>query len=130
MTITIDQESTKFAKNILNPDFLANRYRTTNNYFTFPSPALWTIDQNLFFLLKNSKEKKFELKYRMRPDYLSIDEYGTSILWYLILYVNNVQCIEDFDLDTVIIPDFSAIVSIASDKFPVRSVDALEGIRW
>jgi hypothetical protein len=130
MTITIDQESARFAKNILNQDFLANRYKTTSGYFTFPSPALWTIDQYLFFLLKNSKEKKFELKYKMRPDYLSIDEYGTPVLWYMLLYVNNVMCIEDFDLDTVIIPDFQAIVTIAADKFPVRSVDIIEGVEW
>jgi alpha-L-fucosidase len=130
MTITIDAEAKQKAKSILNSDNFANRYKTSNGIFTFPSPSFWTIDKNLFFLLRNSTEKQFEAQYRYRPDFLSFDEYGTEILWYLLMYVNTVACIEDFDLETVIVPNFSAIVSIAADKFPVRSVDILEGIKW
>lgn len=128
--ITIDKETERDIRSPLELDNMANRYKTTNSLYTFTSPELWTIEKNLFYLLKNSTKKSFEPKYKMKPDYLSYDEYGTTALSQLLMYVNGVFCIEDFDLDEVVIPQMSAIVDVCQDKFPKKDVDELEEVEW
>jgi hypothetical protein len=128
--ITEDQEAKQRTKSPIDLDYFCTRYRTTNGFFSFSSPALWTLDKYLYYLLSNSVEKKFESKYRMRPDYLSYDEYGTVILAPILMYVNGVFCLEDFDLDSVYIPTFSSISDIVQDKFTNKGLSDLEGIKW
>jgi len=128
--ITIDQESRQRSRLPTSLDNMGKRYKTTNSIYTFTSPSLWTIEKNLWFLLRNSVQKEFESKYKMRPDYLSYDEYGTVILSFLLMYVNGVFSIEDFDLTTVVIPSHSAIVDICQHKFPSKKVDELDSITW
>lgn len=130
MAITIDQESRQRSRLAIDINFSGDRYRTENKLFTFPSPTLETIDQNLFFLLKNSKEKKFERQYLMRPDYLSFDEYGTVSLAQMLMYVNTVSCLENFDLQTVIIPSFSSVVEMLKNKFPIQDPNTLTEVNW
>lgn len=128
--ITIDQESRQRSRLAIDINFSGNRYRTTNKLFTFPSPSLDTIDQHLFYLLKNSEEKELERQYVMRPDYLSHDEYGTVALAQMLMYVNTVQSVEAFDLHTVIIPSFSAVVEMLKDKFPIQDSNKLIEVNW
>jgi hypothetical protein len=130
MAITIDQESRQRSRLAIDINFSGDRYRTENKLFTFPSPSLETIDQNLFLLLKNSKEKKFERQYLMRPDYLSFDEYGTVSLAQMLMYVNTVSCLENFDLQTVIIPSFSSVVEMLKNKFPIQDPNTLTEVSW
>lgn len=130
MPETITKESRQKARLAINADNMADAYKTSNGYFIFPSPSLWTIEKNLFYLLKNSIEKNFEKKYTMRPSYLSFDEYGTTSLEYLLMYVNSIQCIEDFDLITVIIPTFQSIIDICRDKFSEKSISELTEVNW
>ena len=66
----------------------------------------------------------------MKPDYLSHDEYGSVMLDYLLMYVNNVFSLEEFNLDSVIVPNFSAIVDIAKDKYAKKTYGQLESIAW
>jgi len=128
--ITIDSESRQRAGLPTDIDFMGDRYKTANNYFSFSSPSLWAIEKNLFYLLKNSDEETLQRKYYMRPDYLSYDKYKTVSLAYLLMYVNQVFCIEDFIVDTVVIPTFSAIIEICADKFPGRDRTDLQKIKW
>lgn len=130
MPITIDRESRQRVGLSIDINFSGDRYKTDNGIFTFPAPTLETIDQYLYFLLQNSKEKPFELQYTMRPDYLSFDEYGTVSLAQLLMYVNNVPSIEQFSLDTVVIPTISAITEMLKDKFPKRKVSDLTEVAW
>ena len=130
MPETIDRESRQRANLAIDVNFYGDRYKTENGYFTFPSPSLDTLDQYLYFLLQNSKEKTFERQYFMRPDYLSYDEYGTVALAQLLMYVNGVSSIEDFDLQTVIIPTMSAITEMLKDKFPKRDIEDLTEVSW
>jgi len=130
MSITIDQESRIRARLAVDINFDGNRYKTKNSYFTFPSPSLETIDQHLFYLLKNSKEVKFERQYLMRPDYLSFDEYGTVSLAQLLMYVNSVSSPEAFDLQNVIIPSLSSIIEMLKDKFPQQDIENLTEVNW
>ena len=130
MPITIDQESRQRAQLAIDINFSGNRYRTVNKLFTFSAPTLETFDQHLYFLLKNSEEKEFERQYLMRPDYLSFDEYGTVALAQMLMYVNTVPSIELFDLQTVIIPSFSAVVEMLKDKFPIQDPNKLTEVNW
>jgi hypothetical protein len=109
---------------------MADRYKTSNDIFTFTSPSLSVIDKNLFYLLRNSEEKDFDRKYTFRPDYLSYDEYGTVALAWLLMYVNTVPSIEEFDLVTVVVPTYSAIIETLKDKFPTKEVDELIEVDW
>jgi hypothetical protein len=66
----------------------------------------------------------------MRPDYLSYDEYGSVTLAHMLMYVNNVSCIEKFDLANVVIPSIEAIVNICVDRFPEENINDLTEINW
>lgn len=131
MAITIDQESKQRERLAIDINFLGNRYKTANGLFTFPTPALETLNQHLFYLLKNATQKSFENKYAMRPDYLSFDEYGTVQLAWVLMYVNGVRFVEEFQgLELVIIPSYSAIIEMLKDKFPVQNPDDLTEVDW
>jgi hypothetical protein len=117
-------------------DFMTERYVTDTDIFTFPSPGIWTIEKNMFYLIRNSTKKPFESQYIMRPDYLCIDEYGNgtdsqfAVLAPLIMRVNNVFSYEDFNLNEVIVPDFSAIVEMLGDKFGHKDPEDLVSVNW
>ena len=131
MPITIDQESKQRERLAIDINFLGNRYKTTNGIYTFPTPKLDTLDQHLFYLLKNATQKPFENKYAMRPDYLSFDEYGTVQLAFVLMYVNGVRFVEEFQaLDIVIIPSYSSIIEMLKDKFPVQKPEDLTEVNW
>jgi len=130
MAVTIDQESIQRSRLAIDINFCGDRYKTSNGIFTFPAPSLETIDQNLYYLLKNAIQKPFDRKYIMRPDYLSFDEYGTVSLAQLLMYVNAVPSIEHFDLQAVIIPSLSAIVEMLKDKYPTKDPDDLIEVNW
>lgn len=130
MSITIERESRQRSNLAIDINFSGDRYKTANGYFTFPAPALETIDQYLYYLLKNSNEKQFGRQYLYRPDYMSFDEYGTVSLAQLLMYVNAVSCIEAFNLETIVIPTMSAITEMLKDKFPKRDIKELTGVEW
>lgn len=128
--ITIDKESKQRARLAIDIDNMCERYKTANGVFTIPSPSLWTIEKNHFYLLRNSTQEKFNPKYKMKPDYLSFDKYGTVALSGLLMYINGVFSIEDFDLVTVIIPSFTSIVEVCKDKFSDQDVEDLSEVTW
>jgi len=130
MITTIDSESRARARLAIDLDYSADRYKTINDLFTFPAPVLDTVDKNLYYLLRNSKQIPLEKKYHFRPDYLSYDEYGTVALASLIMYLNNVGSLEQFTIADVVLPNYSAIMEILKDKFPDRKVDDLSEVNW
>lgn len=123
--ITIDKEVKQRIRAPYILDNLTERFKTTSEHYTFSSPTLWTLKKNLYYLLKHSEKKELGGKYKYKPDYLSYDEYGTVALKDIIMYVNNIFSIEDFDLDFVVIPTKDAIVNILKDKFPKLTVEEL-----
>ncbi|MHA1816194.1 MAG: hypothetical protein ACTSX1_09330 [Candidatus Heimdallarchaeaceae archaeon] len=130
MTVTIDRESRTRSRAAVDINFSGNRYKTNNDLFTFPAPTLETIDEYLFFLLKNAVQKEFEQKYKYRPDYLAFDEYGTVGLAHLIMYVNTVPSLELFDLQVVTIPSFNSIIEMLKAKFPKQKTEDLVQVNW
>lgn len=125
MPVTITQESRQRSRLSIDVNYAGDRYKTTNGLYTFPSFELEMYDKYLFYLLKNAEQRKFERQYKMRPDFLSHDEYGTVSLAQMLMYVNTVPSIEMFDLDTVVIPSFNSVVEILKDKFAVQNPDDL-----
>lgn len=131
MTVTIDREA---KINIIQPidlDNYSERFKTENGLYVFTEPWLWILQKDMFFLLKDAVEEDFEQKYKYRPDYLSFDKYGTVILAPILMYVNDVFNIEEFDLDTVIIPSYGAIVTITQERYPKKKTpDELNSVGW
>jgi hypothetical protein len=130
MAYTIRDESRERARIPFDIDWMGPRYKTNNEIYTFPSPSLWVLQKNLFYLTANSILIAFDAKYKMRPDYLSFDEYGTVSLAYLLMYVNSVYCIEDFDLTSVILPSIDVIIEICKDKYSKLNVNELQGVSF
>lgn len=129
--LTIDNESKSNVRLAIDIDNMSRRYKTENGYFTFQSPSLETIEKNYFYLLANSTKIEFDAQYKSKPDYFSFDEYGTVSLAYLLMYMNNVYCAEDFDLKNIIVPSFDAIVTICQDKISkVTDSSLLEEVLW
>jgi hypothetical protein len=130
MSTTIQDESRQRARIPFDIDFMGPRFKTTSEIYTFPSPSLWSIQKNLFFLVASSVLIEFDPKYKMKPDYLSFDEYGTVSLAYMLMYVNSVHSIEDFDLNTVILPTIESVIAICKDKFSKLDVSEIEGVNF
>jgi len=128
--ITIKNESIQNVNSVLDIDYWRKRYKTTNNLLSFPSPSISTIEQNYYYLLRNSEIKTFDPKYKMRPSYLSYDEYNTPLFDWFLMYINGVFCLEDFDLDEVIVPSLEAISISSQNKVPKENANNLEGIDW
>jgi len=128
--ITINEEAKQDSLSPLSLSNMSEIYKTSNDIFTFPSPELTTIEKNLYFLLRNSTQEDFKQKYKYRPDYLSYDQYGTTMLAFLLMFVNSVSCIEDFNLDTVIIPGISSIIDMCRDIKPKKTVAKMTAIDW
>ena len=130
MPFTIDTESRQRERVAVDINFSGNRYKTENGLYTFPAPELATIDKYLYFLLTHSTQKEFEQKYIMRPDYLSYDEYETVSLAQMLMYVNNVMSVEEFNLELVVIPTLSAVIDMLQDKFIQQLVEDLFEVNW
>lgn len=130
MPILINEEAIKQLKSPLDIEKFGKRYKTSSEYFTFPDPNLKTIEDNLFYLLKHSEEIPFELQYKYRPDYLSYDYYGTTILDKMLMYINNVFSAEDFNLSTVVVPSLDAITFILQDTYAIPEPEDLTEIDW
>ncbi len=128
--ITIDVEAKGRIRHPIEIDRMAERLKTSSQDYTFTSPNLWVYDKYLFYMLKNSEQIDFDPKYKMRPDYLSYDYYNTVTLGQLLMYVNNVSCIEDFNLDKVTIPSFQSIVDVCRDRFSEVDPSELMEINW
>ena len=128
--ITIDVEANKNKKLPTNIDFMSPLYKCSNNPYIIQSPTLWVIEKNLYFLLRYSKEEILESKYIYKPSYLSFDKYGTVVLDYLLMYLNNCPCIEEFNMSTVVIPSYSAIVELCKDRFKNDKPELFKTIDW
>lgn len=128
--IVVDQISKLNSRRATNVDNMTYKYRTENSLYVVPSPAMWVLEKNLFFLLRNSKEKEFDKKYTMRPHYMSYDEYGTTTLDYVLMFVNGVACMEDFSLSNVIVPSLNSIIEMTSGKISEKDPNEYEKINW
>lgn len=107
--------------------YLEHDWDTGDLSVIFPSGEIYSIENNKFRLLNNSKKIRFENRWSMRPDYVSYDHYGSVIYWPIILFVNNVSCLEDFrNLEYLYIPDYDDILEVIRDRIPNDEIQPLE----
>lgn len=95
---------------------------------TIPSFDIDTFDKEYFLLLDNSDKKEFINRWIQRPDYVSYDSYSTVVLWPLIMYVNNVYCIEEFKgFSYIYVPSYNSVLNLVKnrilDNTPIRIED-------
>lgn len=114
MALTIESESKQLSKLPTDIDRFRRKYIIKDGEVTVKlvSPIISGYEKNYYFLLKNSRYEPLRRRYIKRPDYLSKDEYGTIALWPILLFVNDVPCIENFDQENIYIPNYSAILDI------------------
>lgn len=87
---------------------------------TIPSFEIYSLEKNYFYLYSNSDKIEFKDDWYMRPDYASYDNYNTVIYWPVLLYINNIDNIEDFkDLEEILIPDINALTKVIYDRVGV-----------
>jgi len=133
MAQTIDREALNKSRQAIDFEKQSDRYKTENEYFTFPDPNLETLEKNIYYLLKNSKEEPFDNSvYQYRPDYVSFDYYGTTNLDKLIMFVNGIRTVEDFvNLKTILVPSLDSITDILQDNFdPSKDISSMNSVGW
>lgn len=128
--ITIDNEAKRNKRLPIDIDNFCETYKTSNDLYIFKAPSFSVLEKNLYYLLVNSEERQFNPKYKYKPSYLSFDEYGTVVLSPILMYVNNIMCIEDFDMKRVVIPEFSAIKEVCKDKIQKVDQSELSKVDW
>ncbi len=128
--ITIDVESKRMAGSLIDLD----NFRTT--YFDhdkinkisvlYPGFEITTIEKHYYKLVFESSKIEFNQKWNMRPDYASHEIYGTVLYWYILLYINNIDCIENFTKETknkIIYPHINSIQELVRDKISRNEID-------
>ncbi|MGB9674517.1 MAG: hypothetical protein ACPLX8_00130 [Nanopusillaceae archaeon] len=95
-----------------------DRYQYESNiiYSPYVKPFLHAINT----LINNSQTIPMTQRYMYRPDYVSFDYYGTVNLWYMIMKVNNVYSIVNFNMPNIIVPNNDIVMSILS-KYKANS---------
>lgn len=120
----IDDESKRLTKLVTDVDKYRRWYATreldnktnTNVFIKFVSPSLIVYDKYRFYLLYNSVKKMLEPKYYYRPDYVSYNEYNTTTLWTLLLYINNIPSIEEFNVPEILVPSYDSVARLSSES--------------
>jgi len=81
----------------------------------FVAPKIVAFEDYRFVLLQNSRTEVLSPSRYYRPDYVSYDEYGTTNLWALIMFINNIPTFEDFVQENILIPSTTVISKISLD---------------
>jgi len=93
----------------------------------YPSYRVLPFEINLFLLLSESARVDFQPKWQQRPDYASYDFYGSAIFWPILLYVNQVQSIEDFkDIDKLLVPSYNLILDLTREKLKIEEMETIK----
>lgn len=106
---TLIEEIEKSVNTPLDLDRLRNRIvlldRSKNFRVEYPAFSIKILEENYLQMIFSGELVEFEPHWNQRPDYASYDLYGTVNYWFVLLYVNDVKCIEDFkNFDTIIVP--------------------------
>lgn len=76
---------------------------------SFVSPSIMLYDVYRFYILQHCTRKQLKVNNKYRPDYVSFEEYGNTNWWTLILYINDIPSIEQFDKDEILVPSLDCI---------------------
>ena len=118
--ITTTRQATTLSKMFTDLDFYRRRYglvedNDENIVVRFVAPQICAFEEYRYVFLKNSVTKELKPNYFYRPDYVSYEEYGTTNLWSLLLFINDIATIEEFNREFIIVPTRSVIYDISLD---------------
>ena len=118
-TVTIDKEANILTQLATDMDKFRRYYsmkeeHTDETIFVkFIAPKIIAFEEYRFYLLQNSETKPLSPANYYRPDYVSYTEYGTINLWALLLFINDIPTIEDFDVENILVPTQKSILEIS-----------------
>ena len=111
-------------------DNYRNAYKTTELQpngdivsIVFTAPSFAIFDKYRFYILQHCKLKDMTIRHKYRPDYLSYDEYGTTNWWQLLLYINDIPTIQEFDREKILVPTLECIGTLESEATSMRNVN-------
>lgn len=84
---------------------------------SFVSPVFSVYETYRFCLLKDSVIVDMKPEWIYRPDYVSYEYYSTNAWWQLILWINNVNSIEYFTIDKIIVPTLDAVSRLQEQSY-------------
>jgi hypothetical protein len=124
---SINTDSSRNSSSILNPESLrrTNIYHDdeTNISVIYPSPSIDAYEKKLFELLSNCDKVEWKPEWYMRPDYVSKQFYGTEMYWSLILYINNISSIEDFNCnDYILVPSLPSLSDLLRERYDPNDI--------
>jgi hypothetical protein len=117
----IQDETKNYLQDELNIFNYKNKIVLTDldlNKFSIEEFFISELSKYSLYLERNIRYIDYDNKYKFKPEYVSVDVYGTPIYYYLILYVNNLKSKRDFIKD-----------SFMNDKIKYRNASALEEIK-
>lgn len=82
-------------------------------FVRFVAPKIIAFEDYRFYLLKNSETKPLKPVNYYRPDYVSFEEYDTINLWAMLMFINNVPSLEDFERETILVPTAQSILDVS-----------------
>lgn len=94
----INSEQFNFKRKYILPD--------GTNFEGFDSEVLSSLK---VYLQTEANTIRIDPEYYQRPEYLSLDTYGTTDLWYVLLFVNDIFSRPDFIKEEIFIPTANAI---------------------
>lgn len=103
-------------------DHYRNKYRDTEKQtdgtviaIGFVSPVYKTWEEYKFVLLQNSIKIHLKTEWKYRPDYVSYEYYGTTNWWQLVMWINNCNCLECFDMDEIVVPSIDSVYKVQNE---------------
>lgn len=134
MSFSIRSESIQNSKLVSDIDNFRSKYLdydiVEDIYCTAPAFEIYSLEKNKFVLMKDCSLEKFRNNWKMRPDYASYDIYGTVIYWPIILFANNLNCIEDFNnLEQILVPSFASIMKVLRNRVPSSDMEKPEAVK-
>lgn len=126
----IDVEAKRMSSMSIDIDNFRTNYLETDSInninILYPGYELTTIEKHLYKLIYEGDKVSFDRKWNQRPDYASYDLYGVVNYWFIILFINNINCIEEFIYDNhkeLIIPSIRSLQELLRDKIPLNEIE-------
>ena len=108
LTASINEQITNSKYNKLTLDKFSNWYNYENQ-INVPFPLL---EKYHNIVTAGMIRVKLNKKFHYRPEYLSYELYGTTDLWYVLMYVNEMATVTEFKTESVLIPPDSIVQTI------------------
>lgn len=87
----------------------------------FDSPAISLLQNYIYTLKATATSSTMTQRYYQRPDLVAYDNYGSTTLWYIILYVNDCKSYADFIMNTFLVPEESVVSEFVSSVRGIKN---------